>query len=131
MLNQHLRRLLRWSSPLAALAVLLSTTALAQHDYHHAQRTQALGKVHFPVSCSAEAQTLFDEGMKLQHSFWYQAAREKFQAVLARDPSCVMAYWGRGTEPADEPVQPACVGEPRPRPCRARAGPTGWRQDAA
>src|SRR5918995_6380740 len=32
--------------------------------------------------------------MKLQHSFWYQAAGEAFRQVRERDPTCVMAYWG-------------------------------------
>ncbi|MFZ4406819.1 MAG: hypothetical protein ACOYOH_05745 [Paracraurococcus sp.] len=28
------------------------------------------------------------------HSFWYSAAEETFQAVLARDPGCAVATWG-------------------------------------
>jgi len=51
-------------------------SAPAQHDHHH---HPVLGKVHFPVSCSAEAQAHFDEGMKLQHSFWYRESEKKFQ----------------------------------------------------
>jgi tetratricopeptide (TPR) repeat protein len=50
--------------------------------------------VHFPVSCTPEGQAAFDAAMKLQHSFWYEAAREAFQRVRERDPTCVMAYWG-------------------------------------
>ncbi|NNM71549.1 hypothetical protein [Enterovirga aerilata] len=87
----------------AAFAALLSSTALAQHDGH---AHQALGRVHFPVTCSAEAQPLFDEGMKLQHSFWYQAAADKFRAVLARDPSCVMAHWGYAMAQLNNPFSP-------------------------
>ena len=66
--------------------------AIAQHDHH---QHHVLGKVHFPVSCSAEAQAHFDEGMKLQHSFWYRESEKKFQDVLRADPACVMAHWGR------------------------------------
>ncbi|MXQ14191.1 hypothetical protein [Microvirga makkahensis] len=32
--------------------------------------------------------------MKLQHSFWYEAAGEAFRRVRDRDPACVMSYWG-------------------------------------
>jgi hypothetical protein len=73
--------------------------ALAQQQPGHshpgmppAQAT--LGQVHFPVTCTPEAQAALDEAMKLQHSFWYQAAAEAFQRVRQRDPNCVMAYWG-------------------------------------
>jgi predicted Zn-dependent protease len=75
---------------------------VAQHDGHH----QALGKVHFPVSCSAEAQATFDEAMKLQHSFWYQASEKKFHEVLKTDPTCVMAHWGRALSLLYNPFLP-------------------------
>jgi tetratricopeptide (TPR) repeat protein len=70
----------------------------AQQHHDHAQGASpsaaTLGEVHFPVSCTPEAQAAFDEAMKLQHSFWYQAASEAFRRVRERDPTCVMAYWG-------------------------------------
>src|SRR5687767_13100318 len=70
----------------------------AQHHHSQAQGTSpgaaTLGEVHFPVSCTPEAQADFDEAMRLQHSFWYQAAGEAFRQVRERDPTCVMAYWG-------------------------------------
>ena len=50
--------------------------------------------MHFPVTCTPEAQAAFDEAMKLQHSFWYEAAGEAFWRVRERDPGCAMAYWG-------------------------------------
>jgi hypothetical protein len=77
--------------PSIALALLLPTQAPAAEEHQH----QALGRVHFPVTCSPEAQDEFDQAMKLQHSFWYQAAGVAFKRVLERDPSCVMAYWGQ------------------------------------
>lgn len=102
MLTRHSRVAVRWIAPAALAAFFLSTTALAQHDHHH----QALGKVHFPVTCSTEAQAAFDEGMKLQHSFWYQVAGDKFKEVLARDPSCVMAHWGQALSLLTNPFSP-------------------------
>ena len=78
--------------------VLCPTWGQAQQHHSHAQGTSpdaaTLGEVHFPVSCTPEAQAAFDAAMKLQHSFWYQAAGEAFRRVRERDPTCVMAYWG-------------------------------------
>ncbi len=53
-----------------------------------------LGTVHFPTSCSAEAQKLFDRAMLYQHSFWYRASQRTFEDVLKADPECGIAYWG-------------------------------------
>src|SRR5262245_48949124 len=52
------------------------------------------GKVHFPISCSAEAQQLFDKGLGQLHSFFYPETVKTFTAVATADPSCAMAYWG-------------------------------------
>lgn len=52
------------------------------------------GKVHFPVSCSAEAQRLFDKGLGQLHSFFYPETLRTFAAVVSADPTCAMAYWG-------------------------------------
>lgn len=68
-----------------------------------------LGKVHFPVTCTPEAQQAFDEAMKLQHSFWYQAAHDAFSEVLQRDPECVMAYWGIAMTRLTNPFSPPPV----------------------
>jgi tetratricopeptide (TPR) repeat protein len=77
----------------AALLALFSSPTAAQHDHH--DQHQVLSKVHFPISCSSEAQAAFDEGMRLQHSFWYRESEKRFQEVLKADPTCVMAHWGR------------------------------------
>jgi hypothetical protein len=65
-----------------------------------------LGTVHFPVTCTPEAQQAFDEAMKLQHSFWYKAAHDAFSEVLRRDPECVMAYWGIAMTLLTNPFSP-------------------------
>jgi hypothetical protein len=54
----------------------------------------ALGKVDFPTSGAAAAQTLFLHGVLLLHSFEYDDAREQFQAAEKSDPGFAMAYWG-------------------------------------
>ncbi len=79
--------------------VLIASVALAapgQHEQHqHAGGTpERVGQVHFPVSCSAEAQKQFDRAVAMLHSFWYENAEEAFAGVTTTDPSCAMGYWG-------------------------------------
>ena len=52
------------------------------------------GKVDFPVSCASDAQTEFNRGVALLHSFFYEEARRAFTAVAEKDPRCSMAQWG-------------------------------------
>ena len=84
----------------AVAAGLSLCSGVAHAQQHHTAPSGAgpsadvLGQIHFPVSCTPDAQAAFDQAMKLQHSFWYQAAGEAFRRVRERDPTCVMAYWG-------------------------------------
>src|ERR1700722_20646882 len=76
-------------------AAALSGLAIADDDHHHEELTQdQLGTVHFPVSCSPEAQKAFENGVALLHSFWYEEAQKTFEQVEKQDPTCAMAYWG-------------------------------------
>ena len=64
----------------------------------HARRekgqSEQLGRVNFPVSCTAPAQATFNTGVALLHSFQYQQAEQTFTQVAQQDPKCAMAYWG-------------------------------------
>ncbi len=53
-----------------------------------------IGRIHFPVSCTPEAQKTFEYGVALVHSFWYDEAEKTFSSVIRVDPACAMAYWG-------------------------------------
>ncbi len=53
-----------------------------------------LGTVHFPVSCTPEAQKTFEKGVALLHSFWYEEAEKTFAEASKEDPKCAMAHWG-------------------------------------
>jgi hypothetical protein len=82
-----------------ALAVMTSALGAAsvpqQPDQHvHGAPAGRLGTVHFATSCTPAVQQEFDRGIALLHSFWFSAAIEAFDAVIKRDPRCVMAYWG-------------------------------------
>ncbi|PYQ33332.1 MAG: hypothetical protein DMF55_11770 [Acidobacteria bacterium] len=75
--------------------MLASAFALADtgHDHTEGDPTR-LGKVHFPISCSAESQRRFDVGLAMLHSFWYSKSDKAFSELAAADPTCAMAHWG-------------------------------------
>jgi hypothetical protein len=92
-----------WHLFLPILLGLVTTPASAADE--HAGHP-VLGTVHFPVTCTPEAQQAFDQAMKLQHSFWYKAAHDAFSDVLQRDPECAMAYWGIAMTLLTNPFSP-------------------------
>lgn len=81
---------------IAALGVILwATSAAAQNPAQHEHPApERLGRVHFATSCSPGVTADFDRGIALLHSFSFSTAKQAFEGVLAKDPSCAMAYWG-------------------------------------
>jgi Flp pilus assembly protein TadD len=67
-----------------------------EHEDHGAQSHQLgkLGKVTFPVSCTAEAGRRFERAMAVLHSFWWEEGDAAFNRVLEADSTCAMAHWG-------------------------------------
>src|SRR4051812_8152964 len=55
---------------------------------------ERLGEVSFPISCSEAAQTQFNRAVAMQHSFFFPETVKAFSAIVAKEPSCAMAYWG-------------------------------------
>jgi tetratricopeptide (TPR) repeat protein len=54
-----------------------------------------LGDVKFPVTARQPAtQTCFHRGVAALHSFWFEEAREQFQACTGAEPGFAMGYWG-------------------------------------
>ena len=88
-------RLNTFTCTLVILAMLGGTpAAVAQqpHAQHHG--VGQLGRVSFPVSCTAEARHRFEHAMAVLHSFWFEEGPRAFGAVLEADPDCAMAHWG-------------------------------------
>jgi len=83
------------------LRVTVAALALAAAFAVHPQ--EKLGQVSFPVSCTPEAQKLFNRAMALYHSFHWVAVRNAFNDVLKADPSCAMAHFGLALAAADNP----------------------------
>ncbi len=68
------------------LSILVSTTSVyAQQD---------LGVINFPTSGDRVAQSHFERGVLLLHSFEYDDAGEAFRDAQAAQPDFAMAYWG-------------------------------------
>ena len=78
---------MRWR-PMFGACALAASVAASAHDH------ETLGTVHFPVSCSPEAQQAFEHGLALLHHMTYPQARESFLQVATLDPKCAMAHWG-------------------------------------
>ncbi|MGA6987179.1 MAG: hypothetical protein WBZ01_14085 [Terriglobales bacterium] len=77
------------------IATAFSGAAFADEGHHHEELTQEqLGTVHFPVSCTPDAQKTFEKGIALLHSFWYEEAEKTFLDAEKQGPKCAMAYWG-------------------------------------
>jgi len=81
-----------WLVTLAALSG--APAAMAQEGEAHHHGVGRLGRVSFPVSCTAEARGRFEHAMAVLHSFWFEEGPGAFGAVLEADPNCAMAHWG-------------------------------------
>ena len=78
---------------LTTVVLLLPNMGYAQADHHHGS-PETLGSVTFTTSCKSAVQPQFNRAVALMHSFQFQSAIEGFDAILAADPSCSIAYWG-------------------------------------
>ena len=82
--------------PFVIAVSLCVPNQVSAQDHQHGTGTppQKLGTVRFANSCSAAVQEEFNRGVALLHSFWFSAALDTFNKVLAKDPGCAMAHWG-------------------------------------
>ena len=57
---------------------------LADEGHHHHGSMEEIGKVDFSISCPKTAQTDFERGVALMHSFWYEESDKTFRALAAK-----------------------------------------------
>jgi tetratricopeptide (TPR) repeat protein len=92
-------------------------------------QTERLGKVHFPTTCSPEAQAHFDRGLAWLHSFAFGDAIKSFRAAAEADGRCGIAHWGAAVawlgNPLAGPPPPRNVQEGAAAVERARAAGAG------
>ncbi|HEY7233842.1 MAG TPA: hypothetical protein VH539_06805 [Gemmatimonadaceae bacterium] len=74
----------------AAILSIVGTSAAPAQEHPHEQ----LGTVHFATSCNPSTAQQFNRAVALLHSFEFGASIQGFNAVLAADSTCAMAYWG-------------------------------------
>ncbi len=94
-----MKRTLQFAALLTAtlLVAFICHTPIAQaQEPHQHQRDdwKKLGRVNFPVSCTAQAQKQFNRAVAWLHSFEYEEAEKVFAEVTVSDPRCSMGYWG-------------------------------------
>jgi hypothetical protein len=72
-------------------------------------KSEELGTVHFPVSCSPAAQQQFERALAMLHSFFFPETIKAFTAVTQTDPTCAMGYWGIAMSTRPNPLIPLDV----------------------
>ncbi len=75
-------------------ALSLTPNGLSANQNGASHATHALGQVDFPISCSREAQTVFERGVALLHHMTYEQAKHEFTAITTAEPECAMPHWG-------------------------------------
>lgn len=65
---------------------------------------EKLGRVHFPVSCTTNAQNQFDRALAMLHHFWHPQGLNAFTEITKTDPNCAMAYWGMAISVRTNPL---------------------------
>lgn len=79
---------------LSFLSVVLISTASAAEKLP-GPLLDGLGDLHHPVTTqSKQAQTYFDQGLRLLFGFNHREAIRSFRSAAHFDPDCAMAYWG-------------------------------------
>src|SRR5271155_3743154 len=78
---------------IAAVLLMLVASRVVSQERRHGNGDK-LGEVQFATSCNDVAQKEFNRAIALLHSFQFSGAIEGFNAVLAEDATCGMAYWG-------------------------------------
>ncbi|MGH8249406.1 MAG: tetratricopeptide repeat protein [Steroidobacteraceae bacterium] len=106
---------MNWSAVItvAAISSILCAPCAIGHDREH---PASLGTVNFPVSCTPDAQQLFNTAASILYSFYWERVDAAVADVLATDPDCAMAYWVKAVASLDN-----SLGSP-PTPQKEREG---------
>ena len=120
-------RLVLLASACALLPMALAPQSTAQQHEHQHGDTGNFGRVHFPISCSPQAQERFHHALAMLHSFHFPATGQAFAALAEAEPDCAMAWWGvaisQRLNPLVPPFPPAALQRGWQAIERARAAP--------
>lgn len=107
------------------IALGMAACCVAWHAASSQPPTEALGAVHFPVSCAPPAQSQFDHAIALLHNLAYPQDLQTFTEVAKTDSSCGMAWWGiamsRRANPLVGPIDSMALREGSAAADRAKA----------
>ena len=87
-------------------AILLTLTSSGGAQEHQHGNGEKLGTVRFATSCNEASQKEFNRAVALLHSFQFSRAIEGFHAVLEKDATCGIAYWGIALSDWSNPFAP-------------------------
>ena len=107
------RSLLLGALLIGACVPLLYEPAWAQDEHAGHSAGEQLGSVHFPISCSQDAQRQFDRAVALLHSFFYPETVKAFSAIAQAEPACG-AFPQRAAMPRLNPLRRTRCTCPRP-----------------
>jgi hypothetical protein len=65
---------------------------------------EALGQLHFPISCSGASQRLFNFATARLHSLNFNEAEGAYSTIAQAEPDCAIAYWGIAMSRVGRPV---------------------------
>jgi hypothetical protein len=91
---------------LIAAILLVSAAPRSMAQEHEHGSGEKLGSVTFATSCMPAAQKEFNRAVALLHSFQFSRAIEGFNAVIAEDATCGIAYWGISLSDWTNPFAP-------------------------
>jgi hypothetical protein len=90
---------------LASLIIIATSLsgifAAAIWEWH---QREALGELHFPISCSTGSQRLFDFATTRLHSLNFNEAERAYSTIAQAEPDCAIAYWGIAMSRLGRPV---------------------------
>lgn len=106
---ETIRRTLRQALLASACMLALAVPSAAQGQHEHATppgSAENYGRVHFPISCSPQAQQQFEHAVAMLHSFHFPATGKAFTTITEAEPDCAMAWWGVAISQRLNPLVP-------------------------
>lgn len=96
-----MRRHLGLASLVIIAISLCGTFLVAMWDLN---RQEAVGQLHFPISCGTGSQRLFDLATSRLHTLRFADAQRAYTAIADAAPDCAMAHWGIAMSRLGRPV---------------------------
>lgn len=91
--DEHARHMMKGMSRFLTDPIVIKAALSAATD--KTPLYDNLGSLHMPITTGVpEAQSYFDQGVRLSYAFNHAEARRAFREGQRLDPSCAMCFWG-------------------------------------